>query len=200
MDAGRRALLAGAGAWAALAAANWPRIAAAAAHAHAHADATAPAATGPAFLSPAQARTVEAIAARIVPTDDLPGAREAGVVHFIDRALGDFFAPAAKDFVAGLAAFDAACKAAHPAIDGFAALASADQDAFLKTQQDSPFFGGMRFMTVCGLLASPAYGGNRDGIGWKLIGFEDAHEFTPPFGYYDRDYPGYEACSAGGKP
>ncbi len=198
MDAGRRALLAGAGAWAALAAAHWPRIAAAAAHAHAVS--TTPAGTAPTFLSPEQARTVDAIAARIVPTDELPGAREAGVVHFIDRALADFFAPAAKDFVAGLADFDAACKAAHPGAGGFAALTNADQDAFLKAQQETPFFGGMRFMTVCGLLASPSYGGNRDGIGWQLIGFEDAHEFTPPFGYYDRDYPGYQACSAGDKP
>ena len=37
----------------------------------------------------------------------------------------------------------------------------------------------------------PAYGGNRDGVGWKLIGFEDRHVFQPPFGYYDRDYPGF---------
>ena len=27
--------------------------------------------------------------------------------------------------------------------------------------------------------------------GWKLIGFEDRHAFQPPFGYYDRDYPGF---------
>ena len=29
------------------------------------------------------------------------------------------------------------------------------------------------------------------GAGWKLIGFEDQHVFEPPFGYYDRDYPGF---------
>jgi hypothetical protein len=38
----------------------------------------------------------------------------------------------------------------------------------------------------------PEYGGNREGLGWKLIGFEDRHIFEPPFGYYDRDYPGFE--------
>ena len=27
--------------------------------------------------------------------------------------------------------------------------------------------------------------------GWKLLGFEDLHAFQPPFGYYDRDYPGF---------
>jgi hypothetical protein len=57
----------------------------------------------------------------------------------------------------------------------------------------------VRFLTILGLLALPRYGGNRDEIGWKLIGFNDAHAFNPPFGYYDRDYPGfvpYDANSA----
>jgi hypothetical protein len=46
-------------------------------------------------------------------------------------------------------------------------------------------------LTVLGLFTMPSYGGNRDGIGWALIGFEDQHAFQPPFGYYDRDYPGF---------
>jgi hypothetical protein len=29
-------------------------------------------------------------------------------------------------------------------------------------------------------------GGNRDEVGWKLIGFEDKFHFEPPFGYYDK--------------
>ena len=41
-------------------------------------------------LTAEQARQVEAIACQIIPTDDLPGAREAGVVYFIDRALKTF--------------------------------------------------------------------------------------------------------------
>jgi hypothetical protein len=44
------------------------------------------------------------------------------------------------------------------------------------------------------MFSLPAYGGNRDGVGWKLIGFEDEHVFHPPFGYYDRDYPGFVAA------
>ncbi len=28
-------------------------------------------------------------------------------------------------------------------------------------------------------------------LGWKLLGFEDLHAFQPPFGHYDRDYPGF---------
>ena len=41
------------------------------------------------------------------------------------------------------------------------------------------------------MFSLPEYGGNRDGVGWKLLGFEDQHVFQPPFGYYDRDYPGF---------
>ena len=43
-----------------------------------------------AFFTPEQATAVEAIATQIIPTDDTPGAREARVVSFIDRALVTF--------------------------------------------------------------------------------------------------------------
>jgi gluconate 2-dehydrogenase gamma chain len=43
--------------------------------------------TGPMFFSQHEWETIEAATARIFPTDDRPGAREAGVVHFIDRYI-----------------------------------------------------------------------------------------------------------------
>ena len=49
----------------------------------------------------------------------------------------------------------------------------------------------MRFLTVLGLLALPSYGGNAGKVGWKLVGFVDQHVWEPPFGYYDKDYPGF---------
>ncbi len=42
------------------------------------------------FFTPAQALEVEAMAAQIIPTDETPGAREARVINFIDRALTTF--------------------------------------------------------------------------------------------------------------
>ena len=60
-----------------------------------------------------------------------------------------------------------------------------------KTVDHTPFFDTTRLLTLLGMFSLPAYGGNRDGVGWKLIGFEDRHVFQPPFGYYDRDYPGF---------
>ena len=39
------------------------------------------------FFDPHQHATVEAAMARIIPTDQTPGAREAGAVDFLDRYL-----------------------------------------------------------------------------------------------------------------
>jgi hypothetical protein len=39
--------------------------------------------------------------------------------------------------------------------------------------------------TLYGFLGNSSYGGNRDNVGWKLIGFEDRMAYQPPFGYYD---------------
>src|ERR671932_2958596 len=39
------------------------------------------------FFDPHQRETVEAAVARIIPTDDTPGAREAGTIDFLDRYL-----------------------------------------------------------------------------------------------------------------
>src|SRR5271157_6602448 len=81
--------------------AQWPGMLAAAQHAHAAARAN----PAPAFevLTPGQAKEIEAISSLIIPTDELPGAREAGVVYFIDRALKTFAAEAKPVYEHGLA-------------------------------------------------------------------------------------------------
>jgi gluconate 2-dehydrogenase gamma chain len=145
------------------------------------------------LLSAAEAADIDAIVAQIIPTTETPGAREAGVVHFIDRALGTVLSHLAADYRAQLAEFQAACRTEHPGAASFASLASDQQIAYLKMIDRTQFFQATHFLTLLGMFTMPAYGGNRDGVGWKLIGFQDAHAFQPPFGYYDRDYPGYVA-------
>ena len=46
-------------------------------------------------------------------------------------------------------------------------------------------------LTLLGMFSAPMYGGNFQGSGWKMMGFADQHAFTPPFGYYDREYAGF---------
>lgn len=143
------------------------------------------------FLTAAEAADIEAVTAQIVPTDDSPGAREAGVVYFIDRALASFYSQLAGDYRAQLAGFQTTFRARHPAVGSFAALTPEQQIDHLKGIDQTPFFATTRLLTLLGMFTLPEYGGNRDNVGWKLIGFEDRHVFRPPFGYYDRDYPGF---------
>ncbi|HEV7610216.1 MAG TPA: gluconate 2-dehydrogenase subunit 3 family protein [Steroidobacteraceae bacterium] len=138
------------------------------------------------LLAPGDAADVEALTSQIVPSDETPGAREAGVTFFIDRALGTLFAHWRESFMRGLGGFQAACRAHDPTGAAFAALSPERQIEFLHTIDGTPFFDQARMLTLCGMFSSPKYGGNRDGLGWKLIGFEDQHVFEPPFGYYDR--------------
>ena len=168
---------------------GWAEIAQAAQEAHAAAQLSGEAKMS--FLSAAEAADVEAVAAQIIPTDDTPGAREAGVVYFIDRALATFLSQLASDYRAQLAEFQAAFREQHPGAASFASLPSEEQVEYLKTVDRTPFFDTTRLLTLLGMFSMPAYGGNRNGVGWKLIGFEDRHVFQPPFGYYDRDYPGF---------
>jgi gluconate 2-dehydrogenase gamma chain len=140
-------------------------------------------------LDPAEAAALEAIAARIIPSDDTPGAREAGVIHFIDQALDEFMADASAELRAGIDSVDAL---AADAVDGrrFAQLGPEDQDAILQGIEETPFFGLMHFLTVAGMFALPAYGGNRNHLGWKLLGFDHRHGWQPPFGHYDAELMG----------
>ncbi|HEY7055539.1 MAG TPA: gluconate 2-dehydrogenase subunit 3 family protein [Vicinamibacterales bacterium] len=144
-----------------------------------------------ALLSAAEAADIDAVASQIVPTDDSPGAREAGVIYFIDRALATFFSHIAGDYRAQLAAFQAGYRERHPSAASFASLTSDEQIEYLTLIDQTPFFTTTHLFTLLGMFSQPAYGGNRDGVGWKLIGFEDRHAFYPPFGHYDRDYPGF---------
>ena len=168
---------------------GWPEIAQASQEAHAASQ--LPGEARLSFLSAVEAADVEAVAAQIIPTDDTPGARDAGVVYFIDRALATFLSRLADDYRAQLAEFQMTFRGRHPGVASFGALPSAEQIDYLETVDRTPFFDTTRLLTLLGMFSMPAYGGNRDGSGWKLIGFEDRHSFQPPFGYYDRDYPGF---------
>jgi len=174
---------------------NWPQIALAAEHAghagHAAHDEKMPPTTLT-TLSAAEAAEVEAIANQIVPGGATPGARDARVIYFIDNALGSFFAAQLPAFRKGLAEFQSGCAARYCTGKPFAEAAESMQIDWLKEVDKTPFFTAVRRLTVLGLLAMPKYGGNKDQLGWKLTGVIDNHVWEPPFGYYDKDYPGFE--------
>jgi gluconate 2-dehydrogenase gamma chain len=198
----------GTGLSAAWIAANWPALLSAATHAHK----AAKAATPPEFefFTPEEAAEVEAITARIIPTDDTPGAREAGVVYFIDRSLATFAADDQKTYREGLPELQARVKEMLPSASKFSGLTAEQQDEVLHSFDENAsttrrasrarpgaqnFFETVRVHTIQGFLIDPEFGGNRDGVGWKLIGREREHTFQAPFGYYDKGYPGWQSAA-----
>lgn len=135
-------------------------------------------------LRPADAVFVEAVAARIIPTDHRPGAREAGVVRFIDMCLHTMPPfTGANELIRELAV-------RLGAEGSFHTLDADRQDALLREVENEPAFGVLQFLTVAGFLSHPSRGGNQGKVGWQLIGFDDAHAFQPPFGHYDAEVAG----------
>jgi len=139
------------------------------------------------ILGSEEAREFAAIAARIIPTDETPGATEAGVIYFIDNVLGTSRTEVLAPMRAGLASLQASAQSSYGSAS-FSALTPEQQDALLVSIEETEFFGTMRYMTIAGMFSLPEYGGNRDYAGWKLIGFEHKHVWSPPFGFYDADY------------
>ncbi len=160
------------------------------------------------FFSADEGADLAAITAHIWPADDIPGALEIGIPHFIDgvfaagadRSFADVnfaiydtpigadpsdmgFAPLVRD---GLASLDRKSTELFPAAGRWADLDADRQRQVLIALETTPFFLLLRRMTLVGLLADPAYGGNAEKGGWRAIGFEDRFLWQPPFGAYDR--------------
>jgi gluconate 2-dehydrogenase gamma chain len=152
---------------------------------HAHHSAQPGAAAQLTYFDAATAAEVQALAARIIPSDDGPGAREAGVIFFIDRALATFDKDQRQAYQQGLSTFQEKRKELYPDSVSIATLSPGDSDGLVRALEKTGFFRLLRAHTLMGFFGSPEYGGNRGEAGWKLIGFQDQHVFRPPFGWYD---------------
>jgi gluconate 2-dehydrogenase gamma chain len=138
------------------------------------------------FFSQAEALIIAAAASRIFPSDDSgPGAREAGVVIYIDRQLAgpwgrdlrrytqppfDEDAPPELGYQ-GKATPQEIYRRALKDLKGFDQLAPLEQDAKLTQIEDSLFFQLLRRNTIEGMFCDPIHGGNADMVGWQLVGF-----------------------------
>lgn len=135
-----------------------------------------------------EAEVIDALTSRILPSvDGRPGAREAGVLYFIDRALATFNASQKKLYADGIADLDRRAARKQMGAANFAALTPGQQDDVLRAVEKTPFFQAARFDTICGAFALPTWGGNRDHAGWRVIGLTHQPAFQPPFGYYDAE-------------
>ncbi len=136
------------------------------------------------FLSRNEAATIEAMAARMIPGSPAdPGAREAGAVTFIDRALAGYVAHLQVFYRRGIDLFDQFC--IERTGKRFRDLDEAQQDEMLRgiegsTDVDQPgrlaqFFAVVYEHTLEGTFCDPIHGGNRDAAGWRMLGFPGAH-------------------------
>ena len=180
------------------------------------------------FFDEHQWATVEAAMARIIPTDDEPGAREARTIEFVDRYLSGIEYVYAKPdgsgfeklegkraeawqrridvvrekYVRGIEELNLRSRARFE-VD-FAGLDDEQQDEILaemerpgqqsdledaqvtsgywapvepamqqtSTEAELDFFPLLALHTRQGFYSDPIYGGNRDRLGWRLIGFQ----------------------------
>ena len=117
------------------------------------------------YLTPAQLAIAGAIADRIIPRTDTPGAADVGVPAFIDLLYGEFMTEGERQLLAtGLVEVETAAKSAHGA--SFPTLAADRQDVLLRNiaraekGPDGGFFGLIRSATVLGYFTSEQVGRN----------------------------------------
>ena len=105
---------------------------------------------------------------RIIPADDFPSGWDAGVGNFFAQLLTIetqyLFA-----YQQGLNQIEA--EAFLMFRSEFAALEPEQQDILL-SRTEADFFNLLVSQTMEGFYSDPGNGGNKDGIAWKMIGFE----------------------------
>jgi len=138
------------------------------------------------FFTEDEAAIVSAACERIFPSDESgPGAKEAGVIVYIDHqlagpygrdeyryTLGPFAASEAVHGYGGKENPQEMYRAGIKDLGAdFAGLGAADQDARLRAMEKSLFFQMLRSHTLEGMFCDPMHGGNANLIGWQMIGF-----------------------------
>ena len=125
--------------------------------------------------------TLRSVVDCVIPSDDFPGAYDAGVCDFIERLLQTDLADDAEFFRAGIDAIEAEALARFG--KPFTDVGPSEQTSMLadiesgavKTPWPIPpsrFFTMLVHTTVEGYYSDPQQGGNRGAISWVMIGFE----------------------------
>jgi hypothetical protein len=133
------------------------------------------------MLTEPQRATLRALVDRLVPADDYPGGWDAGVGDYLDRQFTGDLSDMLDVYCAGLDALDAESGATAGA--RFAELDAAAQDELLRRVEvgdvatnwpvdPAGFFGAAAEHAAEGYYGDPDNGGNRDGVSWRMIGFE----------------------------
>lgn len=139
------------------------------------------------ILTADEVKTLSAIADRIFPRTDTPGAVEIGALCYIEIALTGDYAALLPLYREGLRAIQRCAQ--NKLARRFDALTDAQKDAVLTDfeagavpgfARAAEFFESVHYHVLEGVFCEPQYGGNRDMIGWRLVSFPGQQ-----FGYAD---------------
>lgn len=152
------------------------------------------------FFTAEEASLTDAIVEQIIPTDEWPGAKDAGITNFIDKQLVGPLSRFKEEYRSGLKSITATCQNIHG--KKFEELPWDEQTKFLKDLErgsfsdlknnnlgnndnlgnkneriwengaDRSFFGLIRNHTMAGYYGSPRHGGNYKYVSYRMIGLD----------------------------
>ena len=135
------------------------------------------------FFTDAEEIVVDAIAEQVIPADQDGGARDAGVVQYIDRQLASVLRRHQETYRKGIAGIQETSRIMFEGT--FETLPWPQQTAVLTALENGEaqgstwqtvsargFFDLIRDHTMQGFYGSPRHGGNRDFVSFRMIGLD----------------------------
>jgi gluconate 2-dehydrogenase gamma chain len=129
-------------------------------------------------LNSSEREILAAIAERIFPQTETPGAVEIGALDYIQIALAGDYAALLPLYRQGLRAAEEHARLRFGT--RFVGLSEAQQDVILgeleagrvaQFKKAAEFFETVRYHVLEGVFCEPQYGGNKDMLGWRLVNF-----------------------------
>ncbi len=132
------------------------------------------------FFTEAEASLMDVLVEQIIPTDEWPGGKDAGVTNFIDKQLTGPYARFQEIYRKGLALIRQTCEKDDQKV--FEELSWDEQSCFLEKMEagkmerndwgkgfDRQFFGLIRKHALQGYYGSPRHGGNKNNISYRML-------------------------------
>lgn len=127
-----------------------------------------------------EAKCLEAICEQFIPADDYPGAKEAGVVNFIDKLLYQRFPDMKTNYLDGISSLENYCIVQFD--KPFEELSWDDQYHILEHMEkgllskeywdkisQQQFFNMVLRNTMQGFYGPPRHGGNKDYVSYRMM-------------------------------
>jgi gluconate 2-dehydrogenase gamma chain len=132
------------------------------------------------FITAQESNLLDALVEQIIPTDEWPGGRDAGVTNFIDLQLTGPYTRFQETYRKGLLAIQKTCNDKFQ--KRFEVLSFEKQTLFLENMEagkiegkdwengfGQQFFRLIRDHSMQGFYGSPRHGGNKNNVSYKMM-------------------------------